>query len=198
MLRGVTNPRGQPHGGASGAPAAACLLQPAPRSGWWKASSTPGSFSASRATPALTHSLAASSGISGKGSSSGDFCCFSWDQRSIPTLSRGGRPRRGTAMGMVTPRALTGCDLPKKQLQEAAGLVSTGPWLHGRLPAWCGLDPGKPGWLVSSRTSPRPASPLWTFPALWTCRIPESRWLGQGAAVHVRPSSALKLSTVHL
>lgn len=148
MLMGVTNPRGQPHGGASGAPArqgqgpprAASLLQPAPRSGWWKASSTPGWFSASRAAPALTHSLAARSGIFGKGSGSGDFCCFSWDQRSIPTLSRGGRPRRGTAMGMVTPRGLTSCALPKKPAPGGCWHGEHGPlapWPAARM-VWAG------------------------------------------------------------
>ena len=148
MLMGVSNPRGQPHGGASGAPArqgqgpprAASLLQPAPRSGWWKASSTPGWFSASRAAPALTHSLAARSGIFGKGSGSGDFCCFSWDQRSIPTLSRGGRPRRGTAMGMVTPRGLTSCALPKKPAPGGCWHGEHGPlapWPAARM-VWAG------------------------------------------------------------
>ena len=111
----------------------------------------PGWFSVSTAVPALTHLLAASSGISGKGRGSGDFCCFSWEQRSIPTLSRGGRPGRRTAIGMVTPGGLTSCVLPKKPAPGGCWPGEHGPrapWLAAR------MDPGKPGWLVSSRTFP--------------------------------------------
>lgn len=111
----------------------------------------PGWFSVSTAVPALTHLLAASSGISGKGRGSGDFCCFSWEQRSIPTLSRGGRPGRRTAIGMVTPGGLTSCVLPKKPAPGGCWPGEHGPrapWLAAR------MDPGKPAGLSAPERSP--------------------------------------------
>lgn len=120
-----------------------------------------GWFSASTAAPALTHSLAASSGISGKGRGSGDFCCFSWDQRSVPTPSRGRRPGRRKAIGMVTPGGLTSCVLPKK---PAPGGCWPGerrpqaPWLAAR------MDPGKLAGL--SAPEPPPAPPVLLGPSL--------------------------------
>ena len=152
-------------------------------------------FSVSTAVPALTHLLAASSGISGKGRGSGDFCCFSWEQRSIPTHSRGGRPGRRTVIGMVTPGVLTSCVLPKK---PAPGGCWPGERRAPGPMAGCPHGPRKASWLVSSRTFPRPASPPWTFPALKTCLIPESRRPLRGPAVCAGPPSALRLSSFHL